>query len=176
MKKVAILPKRLKDAAMKAFPDLDYPDFSVNDKVKNAQRIRSANQLVMFVDSEFYKAGKSIGTKVEYANNLNKVSNVYELQPDGTFFEIMPCLLVEPLPTWDDYVKGIESLPIPIVERDVLDPETCLNFVHNPNPTGEHIHVCSSEKNVTKRCGYNSAFDSKVCPLYAKPSLNGGTV
>jgi len=68
--------------------------------------------------------------------------------------------------------------PIPAVIQSsifpMLEPGTCKHFIHNPtDDTRTHKHVCSELKNLTKRCGYNDAKDSKQCALYidrdAKP-------
>lgn len=53
-----------------------------------------------------------------------------------------------------------------MISRDYI----CDYFVHNPNNAEKgdaHIHVCTNKSNITKRCGYNSAKDSKDnCILY----------
>lgn len=169
---IAILPKRLLDIAKKYKPDLVYPDFT-KDRLFNSKQVKAADQLTMFVDADFYKIGKSIGTKVELMNNRNKINAIYELQPDGSFKIIDSINLTETLPTWDDYiVKGDDALKkddIAILKSDdtKLDVGTCKSFVHNPTPEADHIHVCSNELNKIKRCGFNSVQDSKSnCPFY----------
>ena len=63
----------------------------------------------------------------------------------------------------DPIVGGIE------VEADdtPLDKNTCKNFVHNPDAKFPCENKCSDPTNLSLRCGYTDATDSKQCPLYS---------
>lgn len=45
----------------------------------------------------------------------------------------------------------------------------CDYFDHNPmhvaKGSDKHIHKCTNKMNITKRCGYNSENDSRLCPI-----------
>lgn len=79
---VAILPFRLADKAKKEFPDLLFPINSESERLNNKKRIDEAEYLTMFIDDDFSKPDKSIGTKTEYLANKNKVRSIYRLVGD----------------------------------------------------------------------------------------------
>lgn len=168
MKIVAILPLRLIEKAKLKFPNLLYPVGS--DKKQNSQQVKEADSLIAFLDDEAFNEGRSIGTKVEIENNRNKVSSVFRLTGDE-WIPIQIPNFTEKLPTWDEYILQDEGNHEP--ETDlllkrlndakkavILSPGTCANFKHSI------IHECITISNPTKRCGYDSAEDSKTCPLY----------
>lgn len=58
----------------------------------------------------------------------------------------------------------LEDPEPPVIICDYLD--------HNPMKRDSlneaHVHKCNNDKNITKRCGFNSAIDGEVnCPLYS---------
>jgi hypothetical protein len=69
-------------------------------------------------------------------------------------------------------VPGSHTIPKVSEIRELIDTTslseyTCAYFDHDPTPSVGHIHQCTHKDNVTKRCGFNSALDSKrSCPLY----------
>jgi hypothetical protein len=99
-----ILPFRLLLEAQNLLKQyrIDFPDPDKSKK-ENRKLIESAHALIAFLDDKALEQGRSIGTKVEIANNMSKIIAVLKYDK-RVFVPIRMPVFDEPLPTWDEYV------------------------------------------------------------------------
>lgn len=105
---VALTPFRLIPFIKSHFPDVRVP--IEHDSEFNQKQIKEANGLHVFFDEQSKDPKTSIGTKVEYVSNKNKIEGRIFVNPDGTSRvmtekEIDDIIKLSKLPTWDQYVE-----------------------------------------------------------------------
>lgn len=80
------------------------------DPVANRKAVERSDSLIALIDEDFFKEGKSLGTKIELVNNKPKVKDIYYKLTGGSFIKYdnkddVFSKITESLPSWSDYVK-----------------------------------------------------------------------
>lgn len=81
-----------------------------NTKQQNADMVKEADKLIVHIDKDFFKPDKSIGTKVEIANNSSKIDKVmyYGLPPKDELSksDLISWVKKQKLPSYEEYISS----------------------------------------------------------------------